>query len=171
MNVQREVSQAPELRTALLKKLERHFGARVVSFFTSFSKGAGQIVDADAEMLESVLEVEHTSGRLVLIVNSPGGQALAAERIVNVCRAYSAGDFEVVVPHMAKSAATMICFGANRIHMSKTAELGPVDPQVPYKDDAGNERWISAEEYVRSKRSSRRRSSRGTSRFSCSRAA
>ena len=77
-------------------------------------------------MLESVLEVEHTSGRLVLIVNSPGGQALAAERIVNVCRAYSAGDFEVVVPHMAKSAATMICFGANRIHMSKTAQLGPV---------------------------------------------
>lgn len=150
MNVQREVSQAPELRTALLKKLERYFGARVVSFFTSFSKGAGQIVDADAEMLESVLEVEHTSGRLVLIVNSPGGQALAAERIVNVCRAYSAGDFEVVVPHMAKSAATMICFGANRIHMSKTAELGPVDPQVPCKDDAGNERWISAEEYVRS---------------------
>jgi hypothetical protein len=44
----------------------------------------------------------------------------------------------------------MICFGASKIHMSKTAELGPVDPQVPYKDDAGNERWISAEEYVRS---------------------
>jgi ClpP class serine protease len=51
---------------------------------------------------------------------------------------------------MAKSAATMICFGANVIHMSRTAELGPVDPQIPYADDKGKFRTISAEEYVRS---------------------
>jgi len=150
MKVNREVHQAPELRRPLLKRLEQHFGARVVSFFTSFNKRTVQVTDDDAEMLESVLEVEHETGKLVLILNSPGGQALAAERIVNVCRAYSAGQFEVVIPHMAKSAATMICFGANKLHMSKTAELGPVDPQVGYKDDAGNEMWISAEEYVRS---------------------
>jgi hypothetical protein len=40
--------------------------------------------------------------------------------------------FEVIVPHMAKSAATLICFGASCIHMGPTAELGPVDPQVKY---------------------------------------
>jgi len=56
---------------------------------------------------------------------------------------------------MAKSAATMICFGASKIHVSKTAELGPVDPQVPYWGDGveqteDNANWISAEEYVRS---------------------
>jgi len=110
----------------------------------------GIIVDADAEMLESILSVERAEKKLVLILNSPGGQALAAERIVNVCRAYSGGRFEVVVPHMAKSAATMICFGSDQIHMSPTAELGPVDPQLPYKDDKGVDSWISASEYVRS---------------------
>jgi hypothetical protein len=55
---------------------------------------------------------------------------------------------------MAKSAATMICFGASVIHMSRTAELGPVDPQVPYWGDRQSENeepnWISAEEYIRS---------------------
>jgi membrane-bound ClpP family serine protease len=51
---------------------------------------------------------------------------------------------------MAKSAATMIAFGASTIHMSDTAELGPVDPQVTYVDDHGKTQWISAEEYVRS---------------------
>lgn len=152
MKVGREAHQDPELRRPLLRKLQKHFQATVVSFFTSFTRPGVQITDDDAEMLESVLAVEHGDGKLVLILNSPGGQALAAERIVNVCRAYSCGKFEVVIPHMAKSAATMICFGASTIHMSKTAELGPVDPQVPYKDETGNEKWISAQEYVRSYR-------------------
>ncbi len=129
--------------------------AKVVTFFTSFTHRLAQITDSDAEMLESLLEVETTGNeKIVLVINSPGGQALAAERIVNVCRAYGGGQFEVVVPHMAKSAATMICFGANTIHMSDTAELGPVDPQVPYWFDKSDENeepdWISAEEYIRS---------------------
>src|ERR1700693_5738970 len=51
---------------------------------------------------------------------------------------------------MAKSAATMICFGAEAIHMSRTGELGPVDPQLSYRNDQGVDRQISASEYVRS---------------------
>ena len=148
VRVQKEVHQGYDLRQPLLRRLETHFGGRVFSFFTSFSHLEAQITDDDAEMLESILSDEFGGGsRLVLVINSPGGQALAAERIVNVCREYSGQRFEVAVPHMAKSAATMICFGASKIHMSRTAELGPVDPQVPY---GNNDNWISAEEYVRS---------------------
>jgi len=151
VKVQKEVGQHPGLRQRLIRKLEDSFGARVITYFTSFQSREAQISDGDAEMLESLLAVEHDKGKIVLVLSSPGGQALAAERIANVCRAYSDNDFEVVIPHMAKSAATMICFGASKLHMSKTAELGPVDPQVPYKDEAfGGYRWISAEEYVRS---------------------
>lgn len=40
-------------------------------------------------------------------------------------------------PKMAKSAATMICFGAKKIAMSSTAELGPIDPQIPKQNDQG----------------------------------
>lgn len=150
IRVQAEVHQAHELRLPLIQRLEQHYDAKVYTFFTSFTNEQSQITDKDAEMLESVLAVEHQGERLLLVLSSPGGDALAAERIVNVCRSYSEGKFEVLVPHMAKSAATMICFGASTIHMSRTSELGPVDPQVPYQDDLGATRWISAQEYVRS---------------------
>jgi len=149
--LQNEVQQSSECRQRLLKEIEAHFGCTVVSFFKAFNKSNSLILDSDAEMLESILAVEQEEqDRLLLIINSPGGDALAAERIVNVCRAYSGDQFEVLVPHMAKSAATMICFGADQIHLTRTGELGPVDPQVAYTDDNGNTLVISAEEYVRS---------------------
>jgi hypothetical protein len=156
IRVQQEANQHPNLRRHLIQKIEAHYGARIVTYFTSFRKPAAQITDDDAEMLESILAAEHNvGGKILMIINSPGGQALAAERIVNVCRSYSDNKFEVLVPHMAKSAATMICFGASLIHMSPTAELGPVDPQVTYWLDGADPesdppRWISAEEYIRS---------------------
>lgn len=149
IKIVKEVNQTPEVRQELIKRLEKKMEAKVVTLFTTFT-GAGMITNEDAEMLESILSFEQDNQKLVLVLNSPGGLGLAAERIVNVCRSYSKGQFEVVIPHMAKSAATMICFGASVIHMSRTAELGPVDPQFHYKDDKGNEMPISAEEYVRS---------------------
>lgn len=150
IKLQNEVNQNSAIRQKLIKTLEGHFDATVVSYFASFVHADSMLADKDAEMLENVLLAEHLYGRkLVLIMNSPGGQAMAAERIVNICRAYSGGQFEVVVPHMAKSAATMVCFGASTIWMSSTAELGPVDPQVFYDLD-GSPRYISAAEYINS---------------------
>jgi ClpP class serine protease len=148
--VSQEVIQGWELRKGLIHKIEKQLKAKVIVYFTSFNKENAMILDADAEMIENMLSTEHSSGKIALILNSAGGSGLAAERIVNVCRAYSNGDFEVIVPHMAKSAATLICFGAKCIHMSPTAELGPVDPQVKYMTDAGKEEWISADEIVSS---------------------
>lgn len=146
-----ETLQAPDVRLGLIKKLEKEFDAKVVTYFTSFRRRNVMIDDSDGEMFESVLSSEPTEKKIVLVISSPGGLPLAAERIVNLFRSYSSNRFEAVVPHMAKSAATMICFGSQLIHMSKTAELGPVDPQVPYWfGDEEDPDWISAEEYVRS---------------------
>jgi hypothetical protein len=88
------------------------------------------IDDSDAQMLEDILHNTDVSAGLTLVVNSPGGVALAAERIIQVCRRHGGGNYEVVVPRMAKSAATLVCMGATRIHMLTTAELGPIDPQA-----------------------------------------
>ena len=55
---------------------------------------------------------------LALIINSPGGLGTAAERIINICKTYSKNnEFYSIVPNRAKSAATMICFGSNKIYM------------------------------------------------------
>ena len=146
----REVSQTWDLRKEFICKIENRLKAKIIVYFTALSEEEAMILDVDAEMIENILSAEHRGGKVILLLNSAGGSGLAAERIVNVCRAYSDGQFEVIVPHSAKSAATMICFGASRIHMSCTAELGPVDPQVKYINDMGKEVWISAAEYVRS---------------------
>jgi hypothetical protein len=131
--IQCEVNQHHCTRVGIIEALEKKFKRRMVAFFTSFYYPAS-VFDQDAEMLESLLQKTDLKNGLTLLLSSAGGSGLAAERIVNVCRTYSKGDFEVLVPGQAKSAATIICFGANRVLMSKTSELGPIDPQVTLKE-------------------------------------
>ena len=144
-----EIQQAPKIRQELIKRIERseEFGEfRVLLFFTSFRYPVS-ISDDDANIIEGVLQTLGKKEHLLLILNSPGGSALAAERIINVCRSYSETGYSVLVPKMAKSAATIIAFGANKIYMSPTSELGPVDPQIR----VGNE-LISAYSVIESYR-------------------
>ena len=64
-----------------------------------------------------------------LLIQSPGGDIDAAEKIVNLCRSRSSS-FRVIVPESAKSAATLIALASDEIIMSDTSELGPIDPQI-----------------------------------------
>jgi len=134
-----EVNQGHSIRQSIYQKLEKQLGKNktVVAFFTSF-RFPVLMDNQDADMLEEVLRSSKMQGKeVVLLLNSPGGEALAAERIVNVCRTFSADGFSVIVPKMAKSAATMVCLGAKKIVMSKTSEMGPIDPQFLIHDDRG----------------------------------
>jgi len=133
--ISKERGQAHETRKDLFGKIEKLVGRPVVTFFTSF-RFPVMIEDSDAAMLEGVLQKLDLSGGLALIVSSPGGDGLAAERIINICRSYSGtADYWAVVPAKAKSAATMICFGASKILLGTTSELGPVDPQVTVAEE------------------------------------
>jgi ATP-dependent protease ClpP protease subunit len=150
-----EVNQGHEIRMPFYQRLEKSptlgKNKRVVAFFTSF-RWPVIIDDHDGDILEELLQNAGMDNReLVLILNSAGGDALAAERIVNICRSFSPNGFTVIVPKMAKSAATMICFGAKEIWMSNTSELGPIDPQIPIQDDRGNvTRYQAAHEIIES---------------------
>ena len=93
--VSQEVVQGWDLRKDLIAKIEKKLKAKVIVYFTSFNKEEAMVSDNDAEMIENILSVEHSGGKVILILNCAGGSGLAAERIVNVCRAYSNGDFEV----------------------------------------------------------------------------
>lgn len=138
-HIQDEINQGHGTRRQLYVDLEKELdGKHVIAFFTSFLWPV-TISEADPDMIEEALEKVPDDGQeVVLLINSPGGEGIAAERIVNVCRSYSPGNvFSVIVPRKAKSAATMICFGANRIGMSKTSELGPIDPQIVVSNDKG----------------------------------
>lgn len=132
--VKEEQLQLHPTRRLLYGKMEKLIGRPVISFFTSFRYPV-MIEDGDAQMLEGVLQVCDFSKGLALIINSPGGIGLEAERIINVLRSYSGtGEYIALVPAKAKSAATMICLGASKIVMGKTSELSTVDPQVTIKE-------------------------------------
>lgn len=83
----------------------------------------------DAKGFEDVLSsTDRKKGDL--LINSRGGMPNAAEKILMMCRNYFSESFEVIVPDYAKSAATMIAIGADKINMGHLSELGPVDPQL-----------------------------------------
>ena len=138
-----------QARRRLLNKISKNLNMSAVSFFTSFRYPV-MIEDTDADMIEDVLQHTDLSRGLCLILNSPGGLAIAAERIVHICRTYSNGRFCVLVPRRAKSAATMIALGATEIIMGETSELGPIGTQVFKIDQHGLLQQYSAYSIIKS---------------------
>ncbi len=125
-----EQNQGSETRHKLFQELEKRLKRPIVTFYTSFTHPV-LIEDRDADILEGILQKLDLSNGLVLVVSSPGGLGLSAERIANICRNYSkTNEYWAVVPSKAKSAATIICMGASKILMGPTSELGPIDPQI-----------------------------------------
>jgi hypothetical protein len=64
-----------------------------------------------------------------LLIDSPGGYARSAYQIARLLQRHCGG-FTAIVPRQAKSAATILALGADRILMHEHAELGPLDAQV-----------------------------------------
>lgn len=136
-----EQGQSPETRKRVIQKLEKELGRPVVALFTSF-KFPVVLSDDDADMLEALLQTMDLSNGLALLLSSPGGSGLAAERIINICRKYSGtGEYWVIIPGKAKSAATMVSFGASKIFMGPASELGPIDPQFSLVEDGRQKRF------------------------------
>ncbi len=128
-----------ESRRWIYDELEKILGRPVISFFTNFNPAVG-IEQGDDRIFEDLVRKMDLSNGLILCINSPGGNGIAANKIVRICREYSGTrDFWAMVPGKARSAGTMICMGASKILMGPVSELGPIDPQVPIRTGADNE--------------------------------
>ena len=146
--INKEVNQGHQLRLPYLSQIKKlRNGRTIVSFFVSFNSET-PLAQNDADMIEEVLSNTDNSKGVSLLLDAPGGDGLAAERIIQICKSYSGNDFEAIVPARAKSAATMVCLGADQIVMSPTSELGPIDPQVPYDFGYGHQ-WVAADHIVK----------------------
>lgn len=69
-----------------------------------------------------------------VIVDSGGGDADAAYHIAKLLHANFKGTITYIIPRFAKSAATLLICGGNKIIMGETSELGPLDPQIMQED-------------------------------------
>ena len=70
------------------------------------------------------------NGSLVVVVESGGGDIDAAYNLALLFRRYGSDDLTFIVPRWAKSAATLLVCGGDRVMMTPVAELGPLDPQI-----------------------------------------
>lgn len=66
---------------------------------------------------------------LELLLHSPGGSADIAYELIRVFRRHCR-KLNIIVPLEAKSAATLMCLGADAIYMGEFADLGPIDVQI-----------------------------------------
>ncbi len=128
----------------IISSIENITGRRTITYFSAaLNKPAAFINDEDSVQMEDLLRVPNTKPGLDLILHSHGGYAVSAERIINVCRNYvrrnSIKEFRVIVPRLAKSAATIVSLGADKILLCDNAELGPVDPQMILVDKDGKQ--------------------------------
>ncbi|MBI3896207.1 MAG: serine dehydrogenasease [Acidobacteria bacterium] len=110
-----------------LGQLEAKFDADVIFYFGEIHPA---LLRPFRDLIED-LKKETTANRqrLVIILNTAGGSAEIAEKMVDITRFHYEEVF-FIVPDFAMSAGTVFCMSGNRIYMDYSSSLGPIDPQV-----------------------------------------
>jgi ClpP class serine protease len=123
-------------RVRALRALEKRNESRAITLihrregFAFLGIPFGGYIDIDdSEAVIRAIEMTGDKVPIDLILHTPGGLVLAAEQIAAALAAHPA-NVTVYVPHYAMSGGTLIALAADRIVMSPSAVLGPVDPQV-----------------------------------------
>lgn len=117
-------------RAALYHQLEEKLNTKILTYVTSDRQGyetqiAQDVIDLFIGQLDKIGVVPKIS----LYLYTRGGDTAAAWNIVNLLRIYC-DELQVIIPHKAHSAGTLISLGANSIVMTKQATLGPIDPSI-----------------------------------------
>ena len=94
---------------------------------------AGNLAPISVTLFEEALYDVDPSQDLHVMLATPGGDGETAIRLVRQAQ-YRCKELTVIVPDQAKSAGTLFVLGADRIYMSPTSDLGPVDPQLILPD-------------------------------------
>lgn len=155
INTNKNHNTSIERCKVIIKELENKIDKRVIAYFSS-EEGkdeSSMVNDEDVFVIENLLSIPSTKKDLVLILHSNGGFSPSAERIIDVCKNYclqknDGSKFLVIVPKRAKSAATIVALGSDKIYLRGTAELGPVDPQFVIADKNGHIQVEAAYLYV-----------------------
>lgn len=85
--------------------------------------------------------------KLLIFLDSGGGDVYAAVKIMDLLRS-EYDEITVAIAQEAKSSATMMCLGADKIIMSALSELGPLDKPMLHPNDETSA--ISALDIVKS---------------------
>lgn len=130
------------MKTASPQEVKQRFAREMAEILTehemeevcclSLLEPANPIDNYDLDKIFGAL-TEHNPAHtkdVVLFLLSTGGAGEPAYQISKLCKSFAKSSFKVVVPRIAKSAATLIAIGADEIHLGLLGQLGPIDPQI-----------------------------------------
>jgi hypothetical protein len=117
-------------RVELYKELEQRLKSKLLVYVTGDRQGFETQISTDAiDIFIDQLDKVGIVDKISLYLYTRGGNTAAAWNMVNLIRQYC-NYLQVVIPHKAHSAGTLISIGANSIIMTKQATLGPIDPSI-----------------------------------------
>ncbi len=129
-------STVDHYRRTKYKELAEYTKRPLIVYATDFLnknkvQACGGDVSIDLTDREGVREVTKSLKvkEVDLIIQSPGGSPDAADTIVQALRRRFE-HIRLIIPGVAKSAATMIALSGHELVMEADAELGPIDPQM-----------------------------------------
>ncbi len=121
-----------DLRKETFLRIEATTGRPLVCYVAKTANVAPGLPTAidDSDLIGFTDLAHSVNGKHVdLLIESNGGSAEAAERIVRLFRERF-DSVRFIIPGNAYSAATLICFSGDKLIMSSTGTLGPIDPQI-----------------------------------------
>jgi hypothetical protein len=113
------------IRQLLIGDIEKLSCRETVVYFSELSEGISHV---DADDISEVLDGLGTRD-IDLIIQTPGGEVDAVEKLVTVLQA-RLDSYRVIVPSWAKSGGTVIAMSSEKILLGVNSELGPIDPQM-----------------------------------------
>lgn len=117
-------------RRKIIKRIQKTIDAKLVVYISNPIHPLASIMSLDTLAFEDMLRSISNSEDGCLLINSAGGDPNAAEKLLLMCRKRFEKSFIAIVPDYAKSAATQLILGCDKILMGYLAELGPIDPQI-----------------------------------------
>lgn len=114
----------------LISQIQKIRNSKLIVYFTGDRHPIGARIAEDAVryLYEHLISVGK-SEKIDLFIYSRGGDVSVPWRIISMLREFCS-EFSVLIPYKAYSAATLLSLGADKIVMSKKAELGPIDPSL-----------------------------------------
>lgn len=130
-------------RQQLIASIQQQTQSRLICYVAGPQT---RIAHDDAMQFRDFFHNIEDGENIELLLHTNGGDVDAAEKLVEMVRdKVGESRFRIVVPHLAKSAGTLMVLGADSVAMSDTSELGPIDPQVIIGDVNGGAMYLPAQ--------------------------
>jgi len=122
-------------RIELCREIEEIRKRPLIVYATSKRVGvrASMSMDVLPFFMQQLDKLPKRAKSVDILISSNGGDPMVSLRMASLLRE-RVGQFSILVPHSAFSAATTLALGADEIVMHPNANLGPVDMQVRIHD-------------------------------------